>query len=57
MIQQGALNGLYNLIEYKGYYIEYNFFGEHEYTVQYLGDDLVFTSEDEARAFIDAIVS
>lgn len=41
--------------EYKGYCIEYNFYGEGEYSVQYCGDDLMFGSADEARKFIDSI--
>ena len=40
-------------IEYKGYYIEYNFYGTGEYTVQYCGDDIEFNTEKEARQFID----
>ena len=46
----------HKIIEYKGYYIEYNLYGEHEYTVQYCGDDLVFTTEQAARDFINRIV-
>lgn len=41
--------------EYKGYYIEFNFYGRNEYTVQYCGDDIMFQTEDEAKAFIDSI--
>ena len=41
--------------EYKGYYIEYNFYGRGEYSVQYCGDDLMFRTADEARAFIDSV--
>lgn len=41
--------------EYKGYYIEYNIYGQKEYTVQYCGDDLVFRSIQEAKDFIDGI--
>ena len=44
-----------NYIEYKGYYIEYNFYSENEYSVQYCGDDLIFRSEEEAKEFIDTI--
>lgn len=43
------------LIEYKDYDITYNFYGNGEYTVQYCGDDVWFTSEKEAREFIDDI--
>ena len=42
--------------EYKGYYIEYNFYGLGEYSVQYCGDDLMFNTEEEAKAFIDSII-
>lgn len=41
--------------EYKGYYIEYNIYNENEYTVQYCGDDVFFTSEEAAEQFIDSI--
>lgn len=40
---------------YRGYYIEFNFYGLNEYSVQYCGDDLVFKTLDEAKAFIDEI--
>lgn len=40
---------------YKGYEIEYDFYGEDEYSVQYCGDDLMFRTIDEAKAFIDEI--
>ena len=42
---------------YKGYDISYNFYGRGEYTVQYCGDDVLFHSEDDAKAFIDRIVA
>lgn len=41
--------------EYKGYYIERDFYGHGEVTVQYCGDDIVFASEEEARLFIDEV--
>jgi len=41
--------------EYKGFYIEFNFYGENEYSVQYCGDDVIFNTEEEAKAFIDEI--
>lgn len=44
-------------VRYKGYDIEYNFYGEGEYTVQYQGDDVWFKSMDEAQAFIDELSS
>jgi len=40
-------------MEYKGYYIEYNFYGKGEYTVQYEGDDVWFNTIKEAKEFID----
>ena len=41
--------------EYKGYYIEYNIYGQKEYTVQYNGDDVFFQTEQEAKDFIDRL--
>lgn len=41
--------------EYKGYGIDYNFYGEHEYSVQYDGDDVMFETIEDARAFIDEV--
>lgn len=43
------------MTEYKGYYIEYDFYGNNEYSVQYCGDDVIFNTEAEAKAFIDEI--
>ena len=43
------------MIEYKGYYIEFNLYGRNEYTVQYRGDDLWFLSENDAKKCIDQI--
>lgn len=40
---------------YKGYYIEYDFYGMGEYTVQYCGDDVMFDDEEAAKKFIDEI--
>ena len=42
-------------ISYKGYDIEFNFYGKKEYTVQYQGDDIWFKTIDEAKKFIDEI--
>lgn len=42
-------------MEYKGYYIEENFYGRNEYTVQYCGDDVWFSTLEDAKAFIDSI--
>ena len=43
------------MTEYKGYYIEYNIYGQNEYSVQYCGDDFLFKTPEEAKAFIDRI--
>ncbi len=43
------------MIEYRGFYIEFNIYGSDEYSVQYCGDDLVFDSDQEAKNFIDTI--
>lgn len=40
---------------HKGYDISYNFYGIGEYTVFYGGDDIWFTTEQEAKDFIDTI--
>lgn len=39
--------------DYRGYLIEYNLYGAHEYTVVYDGDDIWFNSYSEATNFID----
>ena len=46
-----------NSVRYKGYDIEYNFYNEGEYIVQYQGDDVWFKSIDEAQSFIDEITA
>ena len=43
------------MIEYKGYYIETNFYGENEISVQYCGDDIIFPTIQEAKEFIDEV--
>ena len=43
----------HEIIEYKGYYIETNFYGDGEITVQYCGDDIYFPTIQEAKDFID----
>lgn len=35
--------------------ITYNFYGRGEYTVQYMGDDIFFDTEEEAKQFIEEI--
>ena len=42
-------------MNYKGFDIEFNFYGSNEYSVQYCGDDLIFQTETEAKEFIDTI--
>lgn len=42
--------------EYRGFYMEFNFYGSNECSVQYCGDDLLFESEEDARAAIDEII-
>ena len=44
-----------NSISYKGFDIEKNFYGAGEYSVQYIGDDVIFPTEEEAMSFIDAV--
>ena len=45
----------HEIIEYKGYYIETNLYGENEITVQYCGDDISFPTIQEAKEFIDEL--
>lgn len=40
-------------IEYRGYDITFNLYGKNEYTVEFCGDDVVFETEAQAKAFID----
>ena len=40
---------------YRGYGIDYNIYGENEYSVQYCGDDFMFETLAEAEAFIAEI--
>lgn len=39
--------------DYKGYSISHNFYGNGEYSVQFEGDDILFDSAEDAKAFID----
>lgn len=41
--------------EYKGYGIDFNIYGQNEYSVQYCGDDFMFQTMEEAKQFIDSI--
>lgn len=38
---------------YEGYGIDFNIYGEGEYSVQICGDDFLFSTIEEAREFID----
>ena len=41
--------------EHNGYYIEFNFYGLKEYSVQFAGDDYMFNTKEEAKQFIDSL--
>lgn len=43
------------ITRYRGYDIEYNVYGQKELSVQYCGDDFMFKTMEEARAFIRSI--
>jgi len=40
---------------FRGYDIEYNVYGEHELSVQYHGDDVIFQNMEDAQAFIRSV--
>lgn len=40
---------------YKGYQIDFNIYGQNEYSVQYCGDDLLFNDLAAAKNFIDSL--
>lgn len=40
---------------YKNFGIGFNVYGEQEYSVQYCGDDFMFSTIEDARDFIDEI--
>ena len=40
---------------YKEYGIDFDIYGTGEYSVQYCGDDYLFKTIDEAKAFIDSL--
>ena len=42
---------------YKGFDIEYDFYGLGEYSVQFCGDDIMFNTEEEAKTFIDEVTA
>ena len=43
-------------ISYKGYDIDFNVYGQNEYTVWFEGDDIYFRSLNEAMDFLQAQV-
>lgn len=53
--EEGNTKGDRDMTEYKGYFIEFNIYGQNEYTVQVGGDDVFFLTEAEAKAYIDRI--
>lgn len=40
---------------YKGYGIDFNIYGQNEYSVQFCGDDYFFSTLDDAKKFIDSL--
>lgn len=40
---------------YKGYQIDFNIYGDNEYSVQYCGDDFIFSDLESAKNFIDSL--
>lgn len=42
-------------MNYKGYGIDFNLYGNNEFSVQYCGDDYIFSTLDAAKKFIDSI--
>ncbi len=43
------------MTEYRGYGIDFNVYGQQEYSVQVAGDDFIFATLDEAKKFIDSM--
>ena len=43
-------------VEYNGYWISRNIYGNGEYSVQYDGDDIIFDDVNDAKDFIDTVV-
>ena len=41
--------------KHRGYGIDYNLYGQKEFSVQYCGDDFMFETEEEAKRFIDTL--
>lgn len=44
-----------SIYEHNGLWIEYNFYGNGEYSVQFCGDDLLFNTLEEAIAFCESV--
>lgn len=44
-------------ITYKGYDIDFDVYGQEEYTVFFEGDDLYFNTLSEAKSFIDSMLA
>ena len=42
-------------MSYRGYDIVFNIYGNGEYSVQFCGDDVIFDTEEQAKAFIDEV--
>lgn len=42
-------------VQYKGWWIDCDFYGNGEFTVQANGDDCVFNTLEEAKEFIDQL--
>lgn len=42
-------------MSYRGFAIEFDFYGKEEYTVQFYGDDIWFETEEAAKNFIDEV--
>ena len=43
----------HKIIYYRNREIEYNLYGQEEYSIQYCGDDYMFKTLEEAEDFID----
>lgn len=43
-------------MEYRGYVIDYNFYGWNEYSFQYCGDDIICDTLEEAKQEIDSLL-
>ena len=46
-----------NIIIYKSVFIEYDFYGQGEYSIQYCGDDFIFNTLEEAKNFVDTEIN